>query len=30
VRRENNGEGEANENTVVTIIEEGNPDESIV
>jgi len=30
VRTENVGGGEATENTVVTIIEEANPDESIV
>jgi hypothetical protein len=30
VRRENIGEGDANENTVVTIVEEAYPDESIV
>jgi hypothetical protein len=29
VRRENYGEGEANENFVVTIVEEAYPDESI-
>jgi hypothetical protein len=30
VRRDNFGEGEANENTVVTIVEEAYPDERIV